>query len=194
MMTADRLRRLRLAAYLLAVLASLWLPAARIISHAWPAREPALYRFAAEDPYDGGDPFRGRYLKLRLKTMPFSLPAGQAMPRGPVYAAIAAGKDGLAVATAMSKEPFRDRDCVRTAAVWPQDSKGKTVWYAELPVDSCYLGARLTEQDKLRLRELFRSGGRKCTAMVRLYADGSCEVAAVEINGKNIAELLEGAR
>ena len=97
-MSPAAVRKLRLAAYALAVMAGLWLPASKIIFHALPLHEPAVYRFAASCPYDAGDPFRGRYVALRLEALPLAVSAARQLPDGRVFLALARGADGLAAA------------------------------------------------------------------------------------------------
>ena len=189
-MSADRERCLRLGAYLLTILAGLWLPSAKIISHVFPAREPALYRFAAENPHDGSDPFRGRYVRLRLASLPFQPTAGQTLPNGRVYAALSRDACGLAAIAAVSGRLFKERDSIRVEIDYTANSQKKNVWYLAPYAASCFLGGKLTREDVAALRRTFDSAGRKFTAVVKVYPDGSCETVSLEVNGKDIAEEL----
>jgi|GEM_PF-4313876 len=189
-MTADKIRSLKPAAYLLAILAGLWLPASKIISHVFPARQPATYRFAASNLYNDGDLFRGRYVKLRLEPIAFQLSAGQTLPAGRVYAALSRKANGFASIADVSDKPFKHRDCIRVEIDHTETSQGKFVCYLTPPVGSCYL-QNLTPQSKASLRRLFDTAGRKWTAVVKVYPDGSCEVSGLEANDKDIIKELQ---
>lgn len=189
-MSPAAVRKLRLAAYALAVMAGLWLPASKIIFHALPLHEPAVYRFAASCPYDAGDPFRGRYVALRLEALPLAVSAARQLPDGRVFLALARGADGLAAAAAVSAKPFKDRDFIAVGELYAQSSKSGTVWYAQPPLDSYYSGLRFSAHDRETLGQLFRSGRHRCAAVVKVYGDGSCEAAGLEVDGRPLESWL----
>ena len=179
-------RRLVLTLFAAVVLAQIAVPVWAILRMEMPLRGGTPFRFRVdlEDPYD---PFRGRYLALRLEEWSAPVPEDEFMQGGQsVFAVIEEGPDGFARVGGVSRLRPDDALYVRASVQYVADDRA----WLDLPFRRYYM-----DEGALRRAESALSRADD-SAEVYVLVRVSRGVAALEelyVNGVPIAEYIEAA-
>lgn len=178
------MKSLPLVLFALTVLAQWVVPLAAVRQHERVLVEGALIRLkcTAPDPYD---PLRGRYLAVRPEIT--EAPANKELSsrRGPAYALLEVGTDGIATVTRIERERPASGRYVRVRVRWASESTVHFEW----PFDRYYLNEKLAPEADRWLAESLRSA-KGVLAEVRVL-DGRAVLADLTLDGKSFRTHLQ---
>jgi hypothetical protein len=188
--------RLRAGLFAALCVAQLALP----LSFAWryerTLREGTLYRVRVE-PIDPADPFRGRYVAVRLRIVCPDCADPDYGRR--VFASLATDAEGFATAAALSRDPPPSGDFVRGVVGGPVFRPGGEVEpgvHVVLPPDRYFMTEALAPEAERAWRERVaqQEGARAApvaSARVRVR-DGLAALEGLDVDGVPIERRLEG--
>jgi len=177
---------LKPAAFVLLACLQLAVPASRIVMKELVLRQGTVHRFLAA-PVDPADPFRGRYVALRLaeNEAPWSgsedLSSGQT-----VYAAIGISTNGFSCFTAASLTPPATGDYIKAHVRYAYSDKISLT----LPFDRYYMRETLAPEAEKAYRSSLRDRARPTYITVRVKS-GTAVLEALYIDGKPVHEYLK---
>jgi len=179
---------LLIAAFAVMVAAQLAVPAGMILDREATLRQGAVYRFRTQ-PVDPYDPFRGRYVWLRLE--PDSVPAAKGMGLDDnlmAYAVLGTDADGFATVETLSDDRPEEGDYVRVHTY--QYGAGDV--YITWPIDRYYMEERLAPEAE----RAHRADPAEAWAQVRVLR-GKAVLEELYIDGEPAADYarahLDGA-
>jgi uncharacterized membrane-anchored protein len=178
------MKSLPLVLFALTVLAQWAVPLAAVRQHERVLTEGELIRLkcTAPDPYD---PLRGRYLAVRPEISEAPADKELMSHRGPAYALLDVGADGLATVSRIERERPASGRFVRVHVRW---ASGATVRF-EWPFDRYYLNEKLAPEADRWLAESLRSA-KGVLAEVRVL-NGRAVLADLTLDGKSFREHLQ---
>lgn len=171
--------RYRLVLFGLVVLLQLWVPLRGILRYEAALRAGAVYKVRVE-PVDPEDPFRGRYLAVRLVLdgdVEIDPPADEA------WATIEADPDGFARALATSASRPATGDAVRVRRSWRSRADGEGRETAlQLTVDRYYMNERAARAVDRRMWS--RNGTADASYALVRVKDGVAALEAIVVDGR----------
>lgn len=178
------MKSLPLGVFALTVLAQWLVPLAAIRQHEKVLVEGQLVRLkcTAPDPYD---PLRGRYLAVRPEASEVKVDKELKSYRGPGYAVLAIGADGIATVNRIERERPAEGLFVRVRVRWAYEGKARFDW----PFDRYYLNETLAPEADRWLAESLRSA-KSVLAEVRVF-DGRAVLEDLSLDGKSFREHLK---
>ncbi len=178
------MKTLPLVVFALAVLAQWLVPLAAIRQHEKVLVEGQLVRLkcTAPDPYD---PLRGRYLAVRPEATEADVDKELKSYRGPGYAMLAIGADGLASVTRLERQRPAEGLFVRVRVRYAHEGKARFDW----PFDRYYLNETLAPEADRWLADSLRST-KAVLAEVRVL-DGRAVLEDLSLDGKSFREHLK---
>jgi len=139
----------RLSFFAVLVIAQLAVPAWMIVSREWTLRQGNTFKFhtAPVDPYD---PFRGRYVALRLEPDEARAPVETQLDYNQrMVAVLETDAEGYAKVSELRLEPPPEGDFIRVHA-WPRDA---TMVGIHWPFDRYYMDERLAPEAEKAYRD-----------------------------------------
>jgi uncharacterized membrane-anchored protein len=177
------MKSLLLGIFALTVLAQWVVPLFAVRQHERVLAEGELIRLkcTAPDPYD---PLRGRYLAVRPEITEASAGEGVKSYRGPAYAVLEVGADGIATVSRIERERPASGRVVRVKVFWTTGDKVRFAW----PFDRYYLNEKFAPEADRWLAESLRSA-KGVLAEVRVL-DGRAVLADLTFDGRSFREHL----
>ena len=188
-------KTVRTLLYLLTLAAIVWYPARLIWRLERPKVAPQIYQFEVQS-YDPYDPFRGRYLQLRL--LPQKIAAEKINVAAPQ---VRRHKGVLAFTLTAQQRPelqvlvtsFKDvpAGCnaipVRFYRYW---GRPESYWSIKWPFDRFYLNEKLAPEAEALLQNLTRTKKHRLELQVAIYADGLYAVRDLWVDGQPLVKFL----
>lgn len=184
-----------LALFLLTVAAGLYYPVSKILLFEFPSAPPAVYRFRAElyDPYD---PFRGRYVALRIPAQRLSLSRDIDTFAGGLYGVLEQDGDGQARVVDISDKLVPGKDCLRLDDIdkipegYGADGSSYFVYTIYFPFKRYYMNEKLAPEADVAVNTALGNNASVVIA-AKIFADGNFTVSELEIDGVPILEFLK---
>jgi hypothetical protein len=180
-------RPLRIAIFLLLILAQLYVPASMIRGHEAALEEGLLVKFrcAPVDPYD---PFRGRYVALALDIDEIAHPQGKQLPfrMVPVYVQVTTDDEGFAVIQDVTLERPDTPHYFRARG---RGSSGARVDLT-IPFNRFYMNEAKAPAAERAYRDSTR-GESSDTYIVVGILDGYSAIEDLYLDGRPVNETLE---
>lgn len=182
-----------LVLYLLAVAAGIYYPVSKIISFEFPSSPPAVFRFAVElyDPYD---PFRGRYVQLRVEPQEVTVTEEKDFEDDDMaYAVLERDENGFAVVVDLVRAPEPGKTAIRVEVYRRVFSEGpRTYNYrVSFPFDRFYMNEKLAPEAERVVAEALLQGGKGCVIVANVYANGNATIADLLIGDRPIHDILK---
>jgi uncharacterized membrane-anchored protein len=158
-------KKLRLSGFIVLVMLQLAVPGYMIMQHENVFTSGTLYKFETE-PVDPIDPFRGRYVALRIKEAVYENKAKEKFARGEsVYAVIKANKDGFAVIDRLQKTPPESGDYFIAKVRW----EGSGSVTLSTPFERFYMNeAQAPAAEKAYRKAIAGRSQKKCWVAVKI--------------------------
>lgn len=192
MLKNNKSKKILLALFLLAVAAGVFYPISKIISYEFPTSPPTVVRFHVTlyDPYD---PFRGRYVQLRVPSQRVTVNEKREYARNNGYAVLEKDEDGFAVVVDLLDKPEPGKTAMRIQSIWRSyydDTAGHT-YEVSFPLDRFYMNEKLAPEAERVVAEAIKAGGAGCALLVNVYANGNSTIKDLLIGDTPIHEFLK---
>lgn len=181
-------KTITIIAFVLMVLAQLYVPASMIYSQHRALKEGATLKFrtAPVDPYD---PFRGKYINLAYQDNRVAISKGEDYDRDDqVYVTFSEGPDGYAIIDGVFASPPEGTDVYleTTVAYRVYQSDTLTINY---PFDRFYMEESKAYEAELAYGDARLDDGQEVYAMVAVY-QGTAVIENVYIDDRPIREVV----
>lgn len=181
-----------LVLYLLAVVAGVYYPVSKIISFEFPSSAPAVFRFPVMlyDPYD---PFRGRYVQLRVESQQLVVPVERDFKDQTAYAVLEHDENGFAVVVDLVTAPQPGKTAIRVEIFrqYFQEDQQKYNYIISFPFDRFYMNEKLAPEAERIVAEALQRDGEGCVIVVKVYANGNSMIADLLIGDRPIHDILK---
>ena len=162
-------RNLILLSLGLVMLAQLAVPAWLIVEREWTLREGQIFKFKTQ-PVDPADPFRGRYVWLRLEPDTIAVPDAQSwLSDKKAFAVLGQDTNGFALVKRLERTPPLHETAVQVRTRWPDIQQG-TVHIAWLGLDRYYMTEAKAPAAENAYLEHNRRAHQSCYVTVRVRA------------------------
>ncbi len=174
----------------LVVLLQLWAPASMIIEKEAVLKNGKSYKFRSA-PVDPNDPFRGKYIVLRLDAASFkALPAQDWKAGQTVYVQVREDSAGFAQIAALHKKmPATDTNIIKAAVNYIGYDSLKEV-FIEWPFEKFYMEESKAYQAELAYNKAAADTGQKTYALVKVK-NGDAVLQDVFINDHPIVYYIK---
>lgn len=182
-------KTLLLIAFGLMIMAQLYVPFSMILSQEDILTSGTTFKFRAI-PVDPEDPFRGRYMVLRLEGNSFAQDTGIWSYGEPIYVGFSVDKDGFSKVAGVSKDrPQEGTDYILTTVSSPPAVFDRKVRF-EYPFSRYYMEEnKATEAEKTYWNSLRDTS--KVTYAVVNIKNGDFAMRDVMINGMSLKDLVD---
>jgi len=180
-------KRLLIALFIIAAITQFAIPLSMICKYEKVLRKGEVFRFETA-PVDPSDPFRGKYVTLRIKNDSVNNPGGLFKHGDKVFLTIENREDGFAYFSKASKERPETSNYYKTRCEW-EDIQGIRV---KINFDRYYMNEDKAPEAERRYNDAIRNSKNKSWVSVRIL-DGTAVIEDLYINGVSVNELLKEA-
>ena len=181
-------RRLLTGIFILAALTQFAVPLSMICKYEKVLRKGEVFRFETA-PVDPNDPFRGKYVTLRIKNDSVQNPGHSFSYGEEVFLTVEKDKDGFAYFSKASKEKPATPDYYKTSCEW--EDTGKI--HVKIGFDRYYMNEGKAPEAERRYNAGRSKDASPSWVSVRIL-DGTAVIEDLFINGKSVKALLTNTR